>query len=133
TSASRPSITPMPKIAAAKNRELLIPAAPIAAGPSGPTMIVSTMPMLIQPISARTTGPASRSMGASSRRMFVVRPFRAAKKKPRRSLAGARSNAKGRRLLLADHLQRVGRNHHLVAVVHHVARDFDGVADVRND
>src|SRR5688572_25056533 len=59
----------MPNTATAKNSELLIPAAPMAAGPSGPTMMVSTMPMLIQPISAITTGPASRRRAASSRRM----------------------------------------------------------------
>src|ERR1043166_4460611 len=67
TSASSPSMTPMPNTAIAKNSELLMPETPIAAGPSGPTMIVSTRPMLIQPISARTTGPASLSIGRSSR------------------------------------------------------------------
>ena len=36
---------------------LPIPVAAIAAGPSGPTMIVSTRPMLIHPTSARMTGP----------------------------------------------------------------------------
>ena len=66
TRASRPSMMPIPKIAIAMKSELLIPVAPIAAGPSGPTMIVSTIPMLIQPISARTTGPASLSMEKSS-------------------------------------------------------------------
>ena len=45
---------------------LPIPTAPIAAGPSGPTMIVSTTPMHIQPSSARITGPATRNMGLSS-------------------------------------------------------------------
>jgi hypothetical protein len=59
----------MPKTATAKKSELLIPDAPIAAGPSGPTMIVSTMPMLIHPISASMTGPASLSIGTSSRRI----------------------------------------------------------------
>ena len=38
-------------------------------GPSGPTMIVSTTPIAIQPSSARTTGTAMRSMGRSSARM----------------------------------------------------------------
>ena len=47
---------------------LPMPTAPMAAGPSGPTMIVSTMPMLTQPISASTTGPARASMGLSSSR-----------------------------------------------------------------
>ena len=45
-----------------------MPAAPMAAGPSGATMMVSTMPMLIQPSSASTTGSARRSIGASSER-----------------------------------------------------------------
>jgi hypothetical protein len=57
---------PIPKIATAMKSELLIPTAPIAAGPRGPTMMVSTIPMLIQPISARTTGPASLSVGSNS-------------------------------------------------------------------
>src|SRR5262245_5230331 len=57
----------MPKTAIAVNTPLPSPAAPIAAGPSGPTMIVSTMPITIQPISARITGPASLSRGGSSR------------------------------------------------------------------
>src|SRR5206468_10770405 len=69
----------MPNTATAKSSEALMPAAPIDAGPSGPTMIVSTIPMHIQPISARTTGPASFSMATSSRRMsrhprIVARP-----------------------------------------------------------
>ncbi len=34
-----------------------------------PTMMVSTMPMTIQPISARTSGRARCSMGGISRRM----------------------------------------------------------------
>src|SRR6185436_206483 len=45
---------------------LPIPVAAMAAGPSGPTMTVSTRPMPIQPISARTTGPARRISGRSS-------------------------------------------------------------------
>ena len=72
TRASSPSMTPMPKTATAKKSELLIPDTPIAAGPSGPTMMVSTMPMLIQPISARMTGPASLSIGRSSRSISSV-------------------------------------------------------------
>jgi len=40
-----------------------MPTDPIAAGPRGPTMIVSTMPIMTQPTSARTTGPASASIG----------------------------------------------------------------------
>ena len=63
---SSPSSVPMPNTAMAKNRLLDTPTPPSAAGPSGPTMIVSTMPMTIQPISARTTGPPSRASGGSS-------------------------------------------------------------------
>ena len=66
TSASTPSINPAPKIMIAVNTPLPIPVAAIAAGPRRPTMIVSTRPMLIQPISARTTGPARRRRGRSS-------------------------------------------------------------------
>jgi hypothetical protein len=43
-----------------------MPAAPMAPGPSGATMMVSTSPIPIQPISASTTGPARRSMERSS-------------------------------------------------------------------
>ena len=39
---------------------------PMASGPSGPTINVSTIPMLIHPSSASTTGIATRSMGRSS-------------------------------------------------------------------
>src|SRR5689334_5777556 len=45
---------------------LPMPVAAMAAGPSGPTIRVSTRPMLIQPISARMTGPARRRRGRSS-------------------------------------------------------------------
>ena len=48
--------------------EVPTPTAPIAAGPSGPTIIVSTMPMLIQPSSAATTGSASFKVGRTSDR-----------------------------------------------------------------
>ena len=58
----------MPKMAKAMCSALPMPAAPIAAGPSGATMIVSTIPMLIQPSSASTTGIARRSIGPSSER-----------------------------------------------------------------
>ena len=44
----------------------IMPVAAIAAGPSGPTMIVSTRPMLIHPTSARMTGPASFISGLNS-------------------------------------------------------------------
>ena len=54
--------------ATAKNRMLARPTPPIAAGPSGPTISVSTMPIAIQPISARMTGHASRPSGRSSPR-----------------------------------------------------------------
>src|SRR5688572_16945852 len=69
TSVSRPSSTPMPKMAKAMCIALPTPAALIACGPSGPTMMVSTTPMAIQPSSAITTGTAMRSIGKSSRRM----------------------------------------------------------------
>ena len=49
--------------------ELPTPAAAIADGPSGPTMMVSTTPIAIQPSSARTTGTAMRSIGVSSARI----------------------------------------------------------------
>jgi hypothetical protein len=62
----------MPKIAIDVKTPLPSPVAPIAAGPSGPTIIVSTMPMPIQPISARTTGPASLRRGRSSLRITAV-------------------------------------------------------------
>ena len=45
-----------------------VPVAAMAAGPSGPTMIVSTTPMAIQPSSARMTGMARRRVGRSSQR-----------------------------------------------------------------
>ena len=43
-----------------------MPTAPIASGPSGPTISVSTRPMATQPISATTTGAASVAMGRNS-------------------------------------------------------------------
>lgn len=67
----------MPSTAIVKNIVEPVPTAPIAAGPSGPTKIVSTMPIVIQPISEMTTGPASRSICPSSRRIedaFTLRP-----------------------------------------------------------
>src|ERR1041385_7281659 len=54
---------------------LPMPVAAIAAGPGGPTMAVSTSPMLIQPISARMTGPARRRRGRSSDK-FEVRSWK---------------------------------------------------------
>ncbi len=45
------------------------PTAPMAAGPSGPTISVSTSPISVHPISARMTGTARAIMGLSSRRM----------------------------------------------------------------
>ena len=56
----------MPKIATAKKNALPRLTAPMASAPSRPTKTVSTTPMAIQPSSARTTGPASLSMGRSS-------------------------------------------------------------------
>ncbi len=43
-----------------------MPTAPIASGPSGPTISVSTSPIATQPISATTTGMASVAIGRSS-------------------------------------------------------------------
>ena len=48
------------------NRLLPSPTAPVASAPSGPTVIVSTIPIAIQPSSATTTGIASRSIGPTS-------------------------------------------------------------------
>ena len=45
-----------------------VPTAPMAAGPSRRTMMVSTMPIVIHPSSATITGIASESIGRSSRR-----------------------------------------------------------------
>jgi len=53
----------------ARNTMLPSPTAPMAAGPSGPTINVSTSPMVVQPISARMTGAARLTMGLSSLRM----------------------------------------------------------------
>ena len=58
----------MPHAARAKNRMLARPTPPMASGPSGPTISVSTMPIAIQPISARMTGQARRPSGRSSLR-----------------------------------------------------------------
>ena len=45
---------------------LPMPTAPIASGPSGPTISVSTSPIATQPISATTTGIARVAIGRSS-------------------------------------------------------------------
>ncbi len=50
-----------------------MPTAPMAAGPSGLTIRVSTMPMLIQPSSAVMTGAASRATGGSEPRSAARR------------------------------------------------------------
>ena len=47
-------------------RELPTPTAPIASGPSPPTISVSTIPIVIHPSSARTTGRRQRSIGRNS-------------------------------------------------------------------
>ena len=62
-------MTAMPKIANAMCIELPTPAALIASGPSGPTITVSTTPIVIQPSSAITTGTAIFSMGRNSVRI----------------------------------------------------------------
>src|SRR5215212_9930851 len=59
----------MPKMANAMCMALPTPAALIASGPSGPTITVSTTPIVIHPSSARTTGIAILSIGRNSERM----------------------------------------------------------------
>ena len=59
----------MPKIANAMCMALPTPAALIAWGPSGPTMMVSTTHIVIQPSSAITTGTAIFSIGTNSVRI----------------------------------------------------------------
>ena len=59
---------PMPNTTTAKQRTLPTPTAPMAAGPSRPTIAMSTMPIAIQPSSAPTIGAARRIVGGSSRR-----------------------------------------------------------------
>jgi len=59
----------MPKIAIEKYRALPRLTAPMASAPSRPTNSVSTIPMAIQPSSARITGPARDSIGLSSVRI----------------------------------------------------------------
>jgi hypothetical protein len=51
---------------------LLMPTAPIAAGLSRPTMMVSTTDMAIQPSSESTTGTARSNKAASSLRKRVL-------------------------------------------------------------
>ncbi len=58
----------MPQMAMGKNTMLPTLPAPTAAGPKGPAINVSTMPMNIQPSSAIASGAARRSMGRNSRR-----------------------------------------------------------------
>ncbi len=48
------------------NSELPTPTAPIASGLKRPTINVSTIPIVIQPSSAMTTGAASRNIGRNS-------------------------------------------------------------------
>ena len=59
---------PMPNTTTAKQRTLPKPTAPISAGPSRPTIAMSTIPIAIQPSSAPTIGAARRIVGGSSRR-----------------------------------------------------------------
>ena len=69
---------PMPKMATAKNRLLPMLTAPIAVGPTRPTIIVSTSPIAIHPISAVATGQASWNIGRSSARRSAKRARMAA-------------------------------------------------------
>ena len=59
---------PTPNTTTAKQRTLPTPTAPIAAGPSRPTMAMSTSPIAIHPSSATTIGVARRTVGGSSPR-----------------------------------------------------------------
>src|SRR5690242_21107442 len=72
TRVSRPLRRPPPKKARTLKRLVLMLTAPMASALLGgwPTMTVSTMPMVIQPISARTGGRARRSVGRNSARRF---------------------------------------------------------------
>src|SRR5208282_3625861 len=70
TRVSRPIRRPSPKKAKTMKRLELMLTAPMDSALLGrrPTIMVSTMTMLIQPISARTRGRARRRVGESSRR-----------------------------------------------------------------
>ena len=57
---------PMPNTTTARQRTLPMPTAPIAAGPSRPTIARSTSPIAIHPSSATTIGVARRMVGGSS-------------------------------------------------------------------
>ena len=48
------------------NTAVPTPTAPIASGPSGPTINVSTIPIVTHPSSAKTTGTARRNIGRNS-------------------------------------------------------------------
>jgi len=50
----------------AMKSELPMPTAPIASGPIRPTISVSTIPIVIQPSSAMTTGTARVNIGLNS-------------------------------------------------------------------
>ena len=56
----------MPKMQIPMNSEDPRPTAPMASGPSGPTIRVSTIPIVIHPSSASTTGTASVNIGRNS-------------------------------------------------------------------
>src|SRR6266851_2355413 len=75
TSVSRPIRRPPPKNATTLKLLELMLTAPMAPALSGkcPTMTVSTMPMVIQPISARTSGKARRRVGRISARSVCSR------------------------------------------------------------
>ena len=55
------------------NTELPMPTAPMASGLSRPTINVSTIPIVIQPSSARTTGSAKVIIGLNSSRRSLKR------------------------------------------------------------
>src|SRR6266851_6303041 len=75
TKVSKPISKPPPKKATTLKMPELMLTAPMEFALSGkcPTMTVSTMPMVIQPISARTRGSARRRVGRISARSVCSR------------------------------------------------------------
>ncbi len=72
-------MSPIAKITTPMKSELPTPTAPIASGPKDPTISVSTIPIVIHPSSARTTGNASVNIGRNSGRSVRKRGSMAAK------------------------------------------------------
>ena len=72
----------MPKTPNARNSALPTPTAPIASGPSRPTMAMSTICIDTQPTSAIATGAASDTVGRISRRSVANRDMAERTKRP---------------------------------------------------